>query len=70
MGAAIALEILRRRFVDVPRGGVRLAQDINNLTCPTFIERPPESQWIYLSLSHRFEPPRGSPYLVHKRTST
>ena len=38
----------------VPRGGVRLFSVFNSLACPTFANRPIESQWIFLGLSHRF----------------
>ena len=43
-----------RIFVLVPRGGVRLFSVFNGLACPTFANRPIESQWIFLRLSHRF----------------
>jgi hypothetical protein len=36
------------------KGGVRLFAVFNGLACPTFANRPIESQWIFLRLSHRF----------------
>jgi hypothetical protein len=38
----------------VPRGGVRLFAVFNGSACPTFANRPIESQWIFLRLSHQF----------------
>ena len=39
--------------VMVPRGEDQQTSIVNNLSCPTFTNRPIESQWIFLNLSHR-----------------
>ena len=58
-----------RIFVLVPRGGVRLFSVFNGLACPTFANRPIESQWIFLRLSHRFSAASHVRFSPHKRTS-
>jgi hypothetical protein len=39
--------------VMVPRGEYQQTSIVNSLSCPTFTNRPIESQWIFLRLSHR-----------------
>src|SRR6185369_2810918 len=40
------------------------------IACPTFGDRPIESQWIFLRLSHLLPASLGSRRLPHGRTST
>ena len=52
-----------------PGAASELFTVFNGLACPTFANRPIESQWIFLRLSHRFSAASHVRFSPHKRTS-